>query len=64
MSHGINYVICRTILYFCLFDLILLVSVNNFFYDISNHAMGWFAYVEQFLKFNTNSAVSVTRACK
>ena len=26
--------------------------------------MGWFAYVEQFLKFNTNSAVSVTRACK
>ena len=47
-----------------MFDLILLVLVNNFYYDVSNRAMGWFAYVEQFLKFNTNSAVSVTQACK
>ena len=37
---------------------------QQFFYDVSNRAMGWFAYVEQFLKFNTNSAASVTRACK
>ena len=37
---------------------------QHFFYYVSNRAMGWFAYVEQFLKFNTNSAVSVTRACK
>ena len=61
VSHGLNYVICRTILYLCLFYLILLVLVNIFFYYVSNRAMGWFAYVEQFLKFNTNSAVSVTR---
>ena len=33
VSHGINYVICRTILYFCLFDLILCLS-QQFFHDV------------------------------
>ena len=63
MPHGIKYVICRTILYFCLFDLILLVLVNNF--SMMYRIVPWVGLlVEQFLKFNTNSAVSVTRACK
>ena len=36
---------------------------QQFFYYVSYCAMGWFAHVEQFLKFNTNSAVTVTCAC-
>ena len=46
-------------------NLILLILVNNFsiMYRIVP-GVGLLINVEQFLKFNTNSAVSVTRACK